>query len=143
MGRLLGALAVASVFRLRWSVRCLPQRKAGGCDYGDHGADHAAGNVAARYDKRLAAGTVAATATLAQNFPPATVLVLLGDQMSTAYQSAQLSKGIFAPTAVTVSDLFAGAKVFLRFSGEGLASQGVDPWRLVSCGSAPLDSTLG
>ena len=29
------------------------------------------------YDKRLAAGTVAATATLAQIFPPATVLVLL------------------------------------------------------------------
>lgn len=34
------------------------------------------------YDKRLAAGTVAATATLAQIFPPATVLVLLGDQLS-------------------------------------------------------------
>ena len=33
------------------------------------------------YDKRLAAGTVAATATLAQIFPPATVLVLLGDQL--------------------------------------------------------------
>ena len=49
------------------------------------------------YDKRLAAGTVAATATLAQIFPPATVLVLLGDQLSNAYQSAQLSKGIFAP----------------------------------------------
>src|SRR3974390_141710 len=32
------------------------------------------------YDPRLAAGTVAATATLAQIFPPATVLVLLGDQ---------------------------------------------------------------
>ena len=45
------------------------------------------------YDPRLAAGTVAATATLAQIFPPATVLVLLGDQMSNAYQSAQLSAG--------------------------------------------------
>jgi tripartite ATP-independent transporter DctM subunit len=61
------------------------------------------------YDKRLAAGTVAATATLAQIFPPATVLVLLGDQLSNAYQSAQLSKGVFSPQAVTVSDLFAGA----------------------------------
>jgi len=61
------------------------------------------------YDPRLAAGTVAATATLAQIFPPATVLVLLGDQMSNAYQSAQLSQGIFAPLSVTVSDLFAGA----------------------------------
>ena len=47
------------------------------------------------YDKRLAAGTVAATATLAQIFPPATVLVLLGDQLSTAYQAAQLSAGQF------------------------------------------------
>jgi tripartite ATP-independent transporter DctM subunit len=63
------------------------------------------------YDKRLAAGTVAATATLAQIFPPATVLVLLGDQLSTAYQAAQLSKGIFAPASVTVSDLFAGALI--------------------------------
>jgi tripartite ATP-independent transporter DctM subunit len=61
------------------------------------------------YDPRLAAGTVAATATLAQIFPPATVLVLLGDQMSNAYQSAQLAQGIFAPQSVTVSDLFAGA----------------------------------
>ena len=63
------------------------------------------------YDKKLAAGTVAATATLAQIFPPATVLVLLGDQLSTAYQSAQLSAGNFAPSSVTVSDLFAGAIV--------------------------------
>jgi tripartite ATP-independent transporter DctM subunit len=61
------------------------------------------------YDPRLAAGTVAATATLAQIFPPATVLVLLGDQMSNAYQAAQLAQGIFAPQSVTVSDLFAGA----------------------------------
>jgi tripartite ATP-independent transporter DctM subunit len=63
------------------------------------------------YNTALAAGTVAATATLAQIFPPATVLVLLGDQLSTAYQSAQLSKGIFAPQSVTVADLFAGAIV--------------------------------
>jgi tripartite ATP-independent transporter DctM subunit len=63
------------------------------------------------YDPRLAAGIVAATATLAQVFPPATVLVLLGDQLGNAYQAAQLSKGVFAPQAVTVSDLFAGAIV--------------------------------
>jgi tripartite ATP-independent transporter DctM subunit len=61
------------------------------------------------YDKKLAAGTVAATATLAQIFPPATVLVLLGDQLSSAYQAAQLAQGNFAPDSVTVSDLFAGA----------------------------------
>jgi len=63
------------------------------------------------YDKRLAAGTVAATATLAQIFPPATVLVLLGDQLSISYQTAQLTQGILAPQSVTVSDLFAGAIV--------------------------------
>jgi len=63
------------------------------------------------YDRKLAAGTVAATATLAQIFPPATVLVLLGDQLSTAYQAAQLQQGNFAPSSVTVSDLFAGALI--------------------------------
>ena len=63
------------------------------------------------YDPRLAAGTVAATATLAQIMPPATVLVLLGDQLNTAYQTAQLSEGKFAPDQVTVGDLFAGAVV--------------------------------
>src|SRR5262249_48960207 len=57
----------------------------------------------------LAAGTVAATATLAQIFPPATVLVLLGDQLSNSYQAAQLARGNFAPQSVTVADLFAGA----------------------------------
>jgi len=63
------------------------------------------------YDKALAAGTVAATATLAQIFPPATVLVLLGDQLSNAYQAAQLAEGNFAPQTVSVADLFAGAIV--------------------------------
>ena len=61
------------------------------------------------YDKALAAGTVAATATLAQIFPPATVLVLLGDQLSNSYQAAQLAEGNFAPQTVSVADLFAGA----------------------------------
>ena len=63
------------------------------------------------YDPRLAAGTVAATATLAQIFPPATVLVLLGDQLGNAYQAAQLSKGIFTPRSLTVADLFAAALI--------------------------------
>ena len=63
------------------------------------------------YSPSLAAGTVAASATLAQIVPPSTVLVLLGDQLSTAYQAAQLAQGNLAPNAVTVSDLFAGAIV--------------------------------
>jgi tripartite ATP-independent transporter DctM subunit len=63
------------------------------------------------YDKRIAAGTVAATATLAQILPPATVLVLLGDQLNNSFQAAQLEKGIFAPDSISVSDLFAAAIV--------------------------------
>jgi tripartite ATP-independent transporter DctM subunit len=61
------------------------------------------------YDPRLAAGTVAASATLAQIIPPSTVLVLLGDQLNNAYQSAQLAQGKFAPNVISVSDLFAAA----------------------------------
>jgi tripartite ATP-independent transporter DctM subunit len=63
------------------------------------------------YAPALAAGTVAASATRAQFIPPSTVLVLLGDELGTAYQAAQLAKGNFAPSTVTVSDLFAGAMV--------------------------------
>ncbi len=61
------------------------------------------------YDPRLASGTVAASATLAQIVPPSTVLILLGDQINIAFQSAQLAKGSFAPEVVSVGDLFAGA----------------------------------
>jgi len=61
------------------------------------------------YDPRLASGTVAASATLAQIVPPSTVLILLGDQINIAFQSAQLAKGSFAPDVVSVGDLFAGA----------------------------------
>ena len=65
----------------------------------------------AGYDPRLAAGTVAATSTLAQVFPPATVLVLLGDQIGNAWQAAQLEQGNYAPQPATVTDLFAAAIV--------------------------------
>jgi len=63
------------------------------------------------YDPRLAAGTVAATSTLAQIMPPATVLVVLGDQLNNSYQAAQLASGVFAPSSLSVGDLFAGAIV--------------------------------
>jgi tripartite ATP-independent transporter DctM subunit len=63
------------------------------------------------YDPRLAAGTVAATSTLAQIMPPATVLVVLGDQLNNSYQAAQLASGVFAPSSLSVGDLFAGAVV--------------------------------
>ena len=65
----------------------------------------------ANYDKRLASGSIAAAATLAQIVPPSTVLVVLGDQLAVAYQQAQLVEGKFAPETVTVGDLFAGALI--------------------------------
>jgi tripartite ATP-independent transporter DctM subunit len=61
------------------------------------------------YSKSLACGTIAASGTLGQVIPPSIVLVLLGDQLSSAYQNAQFEMGIFAPDSVSVNDLFAGA----------------------------------
>src|ERR1700732_5236576 len=93
------------------------------------------------YDPRLAAGTVAATSTLAQIFPPATVLVLLGDQMSNAYQAAQLAQGIFAPQSLTVSDLFAGAVIpaFALVALYLLYLVGVAVFRPAACPALPPD----
>ena len=61
------------------------------------------------YSPALATGTICATGTLGQIIPPSIALVLLGDILSTAYQQAQLSQGIFNPTPVSVGDLFMGA----------------------------------
>lgn len=59
----------------------------------------------------LASGSVAAAGTLGQIIPPSIVLIVLGDQMSNAYQKAQTDSGNFAPDAISVTDLFAGALV--------------------------------
>lgn len=61
------------------------------------------------YSPQLATGIVAASGTLGQIIPPSIVLVILGDQISTAYQQAQLASGSFSPDSVSVGDLFAGA----------------------------------
>ncbi len=61
------------------------------------------------YAPSLAAGSIAAAGTLGQIIPPSIVLVILGDQLSSAYQRAQLDMGIFSPDTVSVGDLFAGA----------------------------------
>jgi tripartite ATP-independent transporter DctM subunit len=63
------------------------------------------------YDPRLACGTICAAGTLGQIIPPSIVLVLLGDQLSSAYQKAQYATGNFAPDTVSVNDLFAGALI--------------------------------
>jgi len=61
------------------------------------------------YSPKLACGTIAASGTLGQIIPPSIVLVILGDQMSNAWQQAQLAAGNFSPDTVSVGDLFAGA----------------------------------
>ncbi len=63
------------------------------------------------YDPALACGTICASGTLGQIIPPSIVLVLLGDQLSTAYQQAQYEMGNFSPDTVSVNDLFAGALI--------------------------------
>jgi tripartite ATP-independent transporter DctM subunit len=53
----------------------------------------------AGYDKRLACGSIAAAATLAQIVPPSTVLVVLGDQLAIAYQQATPAPSLDSPSA--------------------------------------------
>ncbi len=61
------------------------------------------------YDTSLACGSIAAAGTLGQIIPPSIVLILLGDQISNAYQEAQRQIGNWSPEPVSVGDLFAGA----------------------------------
>jgi tripartite ATP-independent transporter DctM subunit len=63
------------------------------------------------YSPSLACGTICASGTLGQIIPPSIVLVLLGDVLSSAYQQAQLDKGIYSPETVSVGDLFVGAVI--------------------------------
>jgi tripartite ATP-independent transporter DctM subunit len=63
------------------------------------------------YSPEISAGTICAAGTLGQIIPPSIILVMLGDVMSSAYQQAQLSQGIFSPKTVSVGDLFAGALI--------------------------------
>ncbi len=61
------------------------------------------------YSAEVSTGIICASGTLGQIIPPSIILVMLGDVMSSAYQQAQLSQGIFSPKTVSVGDLFAGA----------------------------------
>ncbi len=61
------------------------------------------------YSPSLACGSICASGTLGQIIPPSIVLVLLGDQISNAYTSAQRELGNWSPEPVSVGDLFAGA----------------------------------
>jgi tripartite ATP-independent transporter DctM subunit len=62
-----------------------------------------------RYDPGFACGTICAAGTLGQIIPPSTVMVILGEIISAAYQQAQLAQGKFSIMTVSVGQLFAGS----------------------------------
>ncbi len=63
----------------------------------------------AKYDPKLASGVICASGTLGQIIPPSTVLIFMGDMLSSINAQVQMEQGNFAPVPVTVGDLFAGA----------------------------------
>ena len=65
--------------------------------------------IRARYDPKLASGVICASGTLGQIIPPSTVLIFMGDMLGGINAQVQMAKGNFAPTPVSVGDLFAGA----------------------------------
>jgi TRAP-type mannitol/chloroaromatic compound transport system permease large subunit len=64
-----------------------------------------------RYPPPLAAGIVCTAGTLGQIIPPSTLLIILADVMSNAYQQAQYEAGKFAVEALSVGQFFAAALV--------------------------------
>lgn len=63
----------------------------------------------AGYSKSLTSGVICASGSLGQIIPPSILLILLTDQISSAYQAGRRAAGDWAPIPVTVGDLFAGA----------------------------------
>jgi tripartite ATP-independent transporter DctM subunit len=63
------------------------------------------------YCPRISTGTICAAGTLGQIIPPSIVLILLGDQISNANQTAQMKMGNLSPDPVSIADLFVGALV--------------------------------
>lgn len=63
----------------------------------------------AGYSPKLASGVICASGTLGQIVPPSTVLIFMGDMLAGINAQVQMAKGNFAPTPVSVGDLFAGA----------------------------------
>ncbi|MES0871311.1 TRAP transporter large permease [Pseudovibrio sp. SCP19] len=63
------------------------------------------------YDPKLAAGTVCTAGTLGQIIPPSTLLIILSEVMSNAYQQAQFAEGKFTVETISVGQTFAAALV--------------------------------
>ena len=64
-----------------------------------------------RYKPSFASGIISASGTLGQIIPPSIVLIILGDQISSAYQQSLLERGDYSGGSVSVGDLFAGALI--------------------------------
>ena len=63
----------------------------------------------AGYAPTLAAGLVCTAGTLGQIIPPSTLLIILSDVMSSAFQQAQYEAGRFAVETISVGQIFAAA----------------------------------
>ncbi len=63
------------------------------------------------YGPAFSSGIICAAGTLGQIIPPSTVLIIMGEVLSSAYQQAQHSQGNFASRTISLGELFAGALV--------------------------------
>jgi len=61
------------------------------------------------YNPSFACGSICAAGTLGQIIPPSTVMVVMGEVLSAAYQQAQFAQGKFSVETVSVGQLFAGS----------------------------------
>ncbi len=61
------------------------------------------------YSPSLAAGTVATAGTLGQIIPPSTLLIILSEVMSNAFQQAQIKQGLFTLDTISVGQMFSAA----------------------------------
>ncbi|MBY4891892.1 TRAP transporter large permease subunit [Rhodobacteraceae bacterium N5(2021)] len=65
----------------------------------------------AGYNPSVASGIVCTSGTLGQIIPPSTLLIILADVMSNAFQQAQYEQGRFSVEALSVGQFFAAAMV--------------------------------
>ena len=65
----------------------------------------------AGYSPSVASGIVCTAGTLGQIIPPSTLLIILADVMSNAFQQAQYEQGKFSVEALSVGQFFAAALV--------------------------------
>jgi TRAP-type mannitol/chloroaromatic compound transport system permease large subunit len=63
------------------------------------------------YSPKLASGIVCTSGTLGQIIPPSTLLIILSDVMSNAFQQAQFEQGKFTIETISVGQIFAAALI--------------------------------